>query len=204
MKPSLSSLWPCFLLSVAIGCSKGGDAPSSSAGARKQTTSDAGEKEQIVQSNHKEWGVDSFSKGPLPILSDRAYMQQCGIAYLNHVDAKGIGPSNADDLVAYLGNLEGLLQRERPLETAGRLHAAYLENLERLLQLLRSGDYVLIWDMKLPDHKNGYKGAGDLVLGYIKNVPTKGGPVLMGDGKVVQMTADEFKKAKMATPAPKP
>jgi hypothetical protein len=109
----------------------------------------------------------------------REYLQQYGIAYRNHMDTMDIGPSKADDL------------------------ASYMENDERLLKPLRTGDYVLIYDVKLPDEKNAYKGAADLVLGYVKDVPTKGGPVLMGDGKVIQMSPEEFKKAKKATPTPK-
>jgi hypothetical protein len=57
---------------------------------------------------------------------------------------------------------------------------------------LKSGDFILIYSVKLADIKD------PLVLGYEKDAPTKGGLVLMTDGKVVALTAAEFKKAKLA------
>jgi hypothetical protein len=152
---SLRTATVCFLLSLALGCGKGGDAPAGGGSTDKPKTGDASDKEKS------------------------SYLKQYGIAYLNHMDTMDIGPSKADDL------------------------ATYVEKDVRLLKPLRAGEYVLIWDVTVPDQKNGYKGAGDLVLGYVKDVPTKGGPVLLGDGKVVQMTAEEFSKAKKAMPSPK-
>jgi hypothetical protein len=101
-------------------------------------------------------------------------LKQFGLAYLNYNDSMGAGPSKADDL------------------------APFVENDQKLLNILKSGEIVLIYDVKL-----GPKEGADVVLGYVKDAPTKGGPVLMGDGKVVRMTADELKKAKMAKPAEK-
>jgi hypothetical protein len=150
MQLFLRSTLACLILSVVMGCGKGGNVPGGSA---TPTAGDTSEKERI------------------------SFLKQYGISYHNHMDAMDVGPSKADDL------------------------ASYMENDERLLKPLRSGEYVLIWGVKLPDQKGAYKGAGDLVLGYLKDVPAKGGPVLMGDGKVVQMTAEEFKKAKLAQPA---
>jgi hypothetical protein len=46
----------------------------------------------------------------------------------------------------------------------------------------------------------GINAAGaDKVLAYEKKVPTEGGAVLMQDGTVKQMTAEEFKAAPKAT-----
>jgi hypothetical protein len=155
MKLSLRFTSLGLLLVLLTGCGKGASAPGSSGAAANQPAGDSAEKQQ------------------------KAFLEQYGVAYRNHMDTMDAGPSKADDL------------------------ADFLEKSERLLQPLRSGEYVLIWDVKLPDQKNNYKGAGDLVLGYVKDVPTKGGPVLMGDGKVVQMTPEGFKKAKLATPSKK-
>jgi hypothetical protein len=55
-------------------------------------------------------------------------------------------------------------------------------------QSLQKGEYIAVWGV------NG-KDAGTL-LAYQKDVPTKGGAVLMADGTVKTMTADEFKAAK--------
>lgn len=42
-----------------------------------------------------------------------------------------------------------------------------------------------------------------VVLAYRKDMPTRGGLVLMGDGKVVEMTAEDFRKATPAKPEKK-
>lgn len=52
-----------------------------------------------------------------------------------------------------------------------------------------SKEYVVIW--KTPVSAAG----GDSVLAHPKDAATAGGKVVMGDGSVKQMTADEFKAA---------
>jgi hypothetical protein len=52
---------------------------------------------------------------------------------------------------------------------------------------LKKGNILVVWDVQAKD-------AGT-VLAYEKQVPTQGGAVLMADGTVRQMTADEFKAA---------
>jgi hypothetical protein len=42
------------------------------------------------------------------------------------------------------------------------------------------------------------QGTSNTVLGYYKDAPTAGGPVLMGDATTKVMTADEFKAAPKA------
>ena len=54
-------------------------------------------------------------------------------------------------------------------------------------QGLQKGEYVAVWGV-------ADKDAGTL-LAYQKDVPTKGGAVLMADGTVKTMTADEWKAA---------
>jgi hypothetical protein len=53
---------------------------------------------------------------------------------------------------------------------------------------LKQGKYVVVWGVK--DKDSG------TVLAYEKDAPTKGGAVLMADGTVREMTADELKAAK--------
>jgi len=53
---------------------------------------------------------------------------------------------------------------------------------------LKKGRYVVVWGVNSKD-------SGTL-LAYEKDVPTKGGGVVMADGTVKTMTADELKAAK--------
>ena len=53
---------------------------------------------------------------------------------------------------------------------------------------LKKGEIVVVWDVGATD--------SGTVLAYEKEVPTQGGEVLMADGTVRRMTADEFKAAK--------
>lgn len=55
-----------------------------------------------------------------------------------------------------------------------------------------SQQYVVVWRVPVTP------GSGDAVLAYPKDAPTAGGKVVMGDGSVKQMTADEFKTAPKA------
>jgi hypothetical protein len=64
---------------------------------------------------------------------------------------------------------------------------------------VRSGEVVLRWQATLPDTEpEPTSTTSDEVLAYIKTVPEKGGPVLMLDRHIHQMTAEEFKAAKFA------
>ncbi|MGP0066055.1 MAG: hypothetical protein ACLQGP_20950 [Isosphaeraceae bacterium] len=64
---------------------------------------------------------------------------------------------------------------------------------------IRSGEVVLRWQATLPDTESEPTSSNsDEVLAYIKTVPEKGGPVLMLDRHIRQMTAEEFKSAKFA------
>src|SRR5262245_58627721 len=60
---------------------------------------------------------------------------------------------------------------------------------------LKDGRYVFQWNVGLRDIM---PGTDEHVLGYERDVPTKGGPVLFGDGAVKNLTADQFKAAKLA------
>lgn len=62
---------------------------------------------------------------------------------------------------------------------------------------LRSGDYVLLWQVNLARVARAGNHS-DLVLGWHKDTPEAGGTVLMGDGVVLLMTSAEFNAAKRA------
>jgi len=57
---------------------------------------------------------------------------------------------------------------------------------------IKSGDVIVNWGVGLADDSD----AASTVLAYQKDVPEKGGEVLMQDGKAKNMTAEEFKAAK--------
>lgn len=68
------------------------------------------------------------------------------------------------------------------------------------LQALHDGDVVARAGVVIQDVEEGpaTKDPADAVIAYAKEVPTSGGPVLMHNRTIRQMTADEFKSAKMA------
>jgi hypothetical protein len=61
--------------------------------------------------------------------------------------------------------------------------AAYYDG----FRALQTGQHVVIWGVTLKKH-----AAGDAILAYQKDVPQQGGAVLMTDGDVKHLTAEEF------------
>jgi len=98
-------------------------------------------------------------------------LKQIGLAYHNYHDATNKGPANAKDL------------------------APYFENSKRLLDHLESKRIVFFYNVRLTQMT---EGTSNTILAYEKDVPSKGGLVLLGDGSVRKVTADEFKKAPKA------
>jgi len=94
-----------------------------------------------------------------------------------HKDKKG--PSKAEDLAPYLGKDERLLER------------------------IRSGDIVVLWDVWLFDLFGEPGGLGGSVIAYEKDAPTKGGLVVMGDRTVKKVSPDEFTTLNLAKPKKK-
>jgi hypothetical protein len=101
-------------------------------------------------------------------------LKQIGLAYHNFNDATNKAPAKAKDL------------------------APYFENSKKLLNFLESGQIVFLYNVRLQQIIGGGAGTSNTVLAYVKDVPTKGGWVLMADASVKKMTADEFKKAPKA------
>jgi hypothetical protein len=66
-------------------------------------------------------------------------------------------------------------------------------------QALKSGDIEVVWGarMTIEEGSGGYSGTADVVA-YQKQTPTGGGLVLLQNGDVKQMTAEEFKSAPKA------
>jgi hypothetical protein len=65
----------------------------------------------------------------------------------------------------------------------------YSGSLEGAMPLIQAGAVVVIWGA-------GYSPSSTEVLAYEKDAPSAGGKVLLRNGTVKQMTADEFKAAK--------
>jgi hypothetical protein len=98
-------------------------------------------------------------------------LRQIGLAYQNLFAVDGKAPAKAEDL------------------------APYFDNNKRLLDLLKNEDVVFFYNVTPLQMTSG---SSNTVLAYVKDVPDKGGLVLMGDGSVKKMSADEFKKATLA------
>ncbi len=68
--------------------------------------------------------------------------------------------------------------------------------------IVASGDVVVIYNVPLPDTNEESGGSpSQEVLVYGKEVPSKGGPVLLLNRTVRRMTAEEFKAAPQAKPS---
>ncbi len=61
---------------------------------------------------------------------------------------------------------------------------------------VKQGDVVVVWEVKLSE--DAASDSADEVLAYAKEVPEKGGLVLMKNRQIKSMTADEFKAAPKA------
>jgi flagellar basal body-associated protein FliL len=99
-------------------------------------------------------------------------LKRIGLAYHNHVDARGKPPTKAEDL------------------------APFYENDAGVTAALKSGAFVVFWNASFRDMK---AGTSNTVLGYEKEAPEKGGLVLIADGSVRPMNANAFKAAVKAS-----
>jgi hypothetical protein len=113
--------------------------------------------------------------------SDLMYL---GLLYHEHQDKySGRAPSKVEDLE------EVAIERQPKGKDA--------------LQGLKDGGYVFLWGAKLSDVRKTAAGWSGTVLCYERDVPARGGLVVMVDAAVKTMTADEFKAAPKAEGAEK-
>jgi hypothetical protein len=98
-------------------------------------------------------------------------LKQIGLAYHTYLADTNKAPAKAKDL------------------------ASYLDNDKRILGLLDNEDVVFFFNVTTTQMRSG---TSKTVLAYEKDVPSKGGVVLMGDGSVKTMPPEEFRKATLA------
>lgn len=67
--------------------------------------------------------------------------------------------------------------------------AEYSGSLEGALPLIRSGEIVVVWGV-------GYSSGSNQILAHGKDAASNGGPVLLRNGTVKEMTATEFAASK--------
>jgi hypothetical protein len=67
-------------------------------------------------------------------------------------------------------------------------------DLPKVYQAIQEGQYVVFWNANL----NTPAGTSNTILGYVKDVPTKGGVALFLDGSARNVTVQEFQAAAKA------
>ncbi|HJZ54845.1 MAG TPA: hypothetical protein VKE74_07790 [Gemmataceae bacterium] len=112
----------------------------------------------------------------------------------------GCAPSNPGGKVADPGKvaLEDLGQMLKSLAEQGKRPPTKLAELEPVEPMIpnagpaiRTGDIVYLWGAT-------YAAGSDKVVAHEKKAPTEGGYVLLQNGSVKTMTADEFRSAPKA------
>lgn len=102
-------------------------------------------------------------------------VQSFGLAYVEFLGEKKTAPKGIDDL------------------------ASKKATFGKLPDQIKDGAFVVVWNATLGQNGNEND---KLVIGYEKNAADKGGIVLFGGGTVEQLTAEAFKKEKIAKAAP--
>jgi hypothetical protein len=116
----------------------------------------------------------------------------CGRGGQRGSAATGPTPQDAAEDVARLLKEFAEEQKRAP---AGLGEVAHLDAAHPVgYPALARGEYLLYWKVPLSTGPE----AARTVLAYHKDVPAQGGPVVMLDGTVKQMSADEFRSAPRA------
>jgi hypothetical protein len=100
-------------------------------------------------------------------------LKQIGLAYHEHHDRFKKPPAGPEDLKPFIEKFD-----------AG------------VYEKLKAGEYVFIYNVGLKDMPMG----SATIMGYHRDVPAQGGPVLFGDGSVRNLSVQEFRAAPQAAP----
>jgi hypothetical protein len=70
-----------------------------------------------------------------------------------------------------------------------------IKNTPKYYNAVKEGGVILYWNVNITQLP---AGSSNTILGYVYDVPTKGGAVLMADGSARRMTVEEFNKTAKA------
>jgi hypothetical protein len=104
------------------------------------------------------------------------------------------GAPTASDALMQVADMVRDYSSEKGRPPAKMADLAGLKNHYHLgYDALEKGEVVVVWGTPIAGEGGG---GGTGVVAYEKSAPDSGGAVLLQDGKVKQMTADEFRAAK--------
>lgn len=109
-------------------------------------------------------------------------------------------PGNADLLHEVKGLISAYSGEAKQGPRGVDVLAKYEQGFPLGMNALRKGDIVVVWGVKMivEEGSGGTQGGTTDIIAYEKKVPTEGGSVLLHNGTVKTMTADEFKNAPKA------
>jgi hypothetical protein len=124
----------------------------------------------------------------------RTFLSAAFLAMAFGCEARPVGPlpqTPEQESIAQLGRALGSF-RGKPAPKVLKDMLSREQGYPAAIGALRNKDVLLYWGVSLADGPN----ATETVVAFGKDVPEKGGEVLMQDGTVKAMTADEFKAAR--------
>lgn len=109
-------------------------------------------------------------------------------------------PGNADLLHEVKGLISAYSGETKHGPRSADVLTKYEQGFPLGMNAIRKGDIVVVWGVKMivEEGSGGTQGGTTDIIAYEKKVPTEGGSVLLHNGTVRTMTADEFKAAPKA------
>jgi hypothetical protein len=118
------------------------------------------------------------------------------VAIVGCASERRVEPEPPREQIA-LAELSGLLRIFPKPPTKVDDFKLYAEGYPIACEAVRRGNVIVIWGVTLPGEGEVGQGTTDIVA-YEKSTPTEGGFVLLHNGQVKKMSAEEFKTAKKA------
>jgi hypothetical protein len=123
----------------------------------------------------------------------------CVLLVLTLIVPVGCGPSTSEPesreelAITQVGRIFHMRKRTQKTPPQGIKDIEGLKGVApAAVEAIKSKEVIVYWGVGLDEGSDG----ASTVLAYQKDVPEKGGEVLMQDGTAKKMTADEFKAAK--------